>query len=339
MAYQSTSAIKSVIDLNDTTSTIKWRLTDACNYRCSYCVRAYLARAKQDVQQLKDDWTRCKKAAPAVNRIINAMPGTVKIDLIGGEVSLYNLEELLVEITSPKLIRINITTNLSRPADYYIRLIKYCRERNILLGLTASFHSEYETLPRFFQKAQSIRKESAGALIFTLEMVSRTENQEQVKLFIKKCEFYEFDYLVEKDIKNGRQNDSLIKCAKKRTNARYKIIYSDNSVRFYYSRNDFITLKDKEHQDGLGFKTKGFYCYRDVNYTYIDRDQHMGKLRIAPDNPQAEKCLNLCPIEQFTPLKEPTICQSQACTLCGHITVSKERLPEIEKPASEQQQK
>ena len=75
--------IKSIISLNGMCqSSIKWRLTDLCNYRCTYCVRK-----KMNQPVIKDsvskNWQKIVNVIPEVARIIKELPGNVKLDLIG----------------------------------------------------------------------------------------------------------------------------------------------------------------------------------------------------------------------------------------------------------------
>ena len=89
----SLNRIKTIIDLKGTCqSVVKWRLTDACNYRCSYCLRSCTSQQNQDISLAKHDYKIALESAPDIARIINEMPGKVKLDLIGGEVSLFDLQ-------------------------------------------------------------------------------------------------------------------------------------------------------------------------------------------------------------------------------------------------------
>ena len=119
-------SIRSIIDLKGKCqSVIKWRLTDACNYKCSYCLRYSWSNKTQDTSLVQQDNELAIRLIPEIARIINEMPGKVKLDLIGGEVSLLDLETILngiFAITSDKLFRLNITTNMFKPAEYYTNL-------------------------------------------------------------------------------------------------------------------------------------------------------------------------------------------------------------------------
>lgn len=323
--------IKSIIDIDDCNSAIKWRLTDACNYRCSYCIRKVYGRLEsQDVEMLKEDLKIIFDVAPEINRIIEELPGTVKLDLIGGEVSLIDLKELLKKLTSPKLKRVNITTNLSMNESYYLDLIEYLYQRGIILGLTASCHLEYTTVEKFINKIHSIKIKSKDRCYIKTEFVSMETNQEECKKFMEECELKQITYLIDRDMRcDDSIRSNLISATSAKKNIRYKILFEDGTEKTYQSRNAFIT-GNLNTIHNRAFNSSGYYCTRDVNYVYIEKDKHRGKGPDTIDTWQRpvydeNNCRNFCYVSEFHVLQKPSKCSKKGCTLCGHFSLALEK--------------
>ena len=80
--------IKSIIN-SEKMFTIKWRLTDWCNYRCSYCLRKF----KGQDSILNEN--KILTTAVYVNRLVDEAGMDVKLNLIGGEITFLNLKKIL----------------------------------------------------------------------------------------------------------------------------------------------------------------------------------------------------------------------------------------------------
>lgn len=315
--------IKAIISLNGMCqSTIKWRLTDDCNYNCSYCVRkTFKGREAQSLNNYKIDEQNCIKICPEIARIIKELPGNVKLDLIGGEPSLLNLHIILDNLfkeCGDKLKRINLTTNMSQSADYYNDLTELCYKYNSEIGITCSWHSEFVSLDKFIEKFSKIKSPTNQKGI-RIEVVSREDNQEDIKKLIDICKENNYTYFTERDLFSSHEtNRNLICETSKQKKDRYKIITNKGEEISYKTRNDFIT--STEERDASVFTCGDFYCSRDYDYVYIDFTEHMGRSL----DPVA--CNIKQPIEKFKPLKEPTRCSKGiegVCTLCGQISLSR----------------
>lgn len=303
--------ISRITDLDQ--PTIKWRLTECCDYQCSYCIRRLMTR-KTSV--LEEDIEQCKKAVPYLIKIIDGLTQRtnqkVKIDLIGGEVSLLNLKELLDMVQTENLNKINITTNLSVGAEYFLDLAQYLSSRNITFSLCCSFHPEFTDLDSFFYEAVKLKDKGFH---FKVETVI-TEINTQVDAFIERAEQEGISYMAEEDLKNPDYTGKNVRSSK--PNVRYHIYDKEGNVTEYRTRNEFIL-----QYDYAAFPTTGYYCSRDYAYVYIEKDTVFGN----STNPDWV-CKNVYPIEEYSLLDEPRQCNRKACTLCGHINldVDKERL-------------
>ena len=308
--------IRGIIDIKGLCdSVIKWRLTDACNYKCSYCLRYSWSNKTQDTSLVQQDNELAIKLIPEIARIINEMPGKVKLDLIGGEVSLLDLETILTgifAITGNKLYRLNITTNMFKSAEYYTNLCNLVNDNGAELGITCSWHSESCTFENFFEKFEQIKSPTNQKGI-RCECVSRIDNQDDIKRFIDYCESKGISYFVERDL-NALSEDkkNLLVGSSSKKKDRYKVITDEGKELLFKTRNEVISGEFTNY--GFFVDAKNYYCTRDYDYTYIEKDIHMGRIGNSD-------CKKVESIYDFHPLKEPEICEKPGCTLCGHMSV------------------
>lgn len=322
--------IAAVIDLDDCESSIKWRLTDCCNFKCSYCIRRSWARVDQTINELKRDYETAIRVAPEINRLIEELPGkTVKLDLIGGEVTLLDLLTILKAITSSKLKRINITTNFSASFSYFRELIDLLYSRGTILGITASCHLEFTNIDTYFEKLKRLNDECKGKVYIKGEIVSCQNNQDIIKEYIERCQKDGIAYIIDRDMRGpGFSREGLICGASSNKNPRYRIIKNDGTELLFKSRNEFITGTNVYNYNRHSFTCVGYYCTRDYNYTYVEKDIHRGKLsdtrKYGLKTEDPTNCNHECPVEQFHILSKPTQCLNYACSLCGHFSVARD---------------
>ena len=313
-------SILSVTDLDSADFVIKWRMTDMCNANCSYCIRKG-HREKIDRGLIKKQEERLSEVADEISRMLSgASFSNVKIDLIGGEVSVLNLEKILGNLHFEKVKRINITTNLLRDCGYYESLCGFLHDMGTKISATASFHSEAQTFDDYFKKIEKL-KNAFDSL--TLEIVSTENNQNLCRKFIRKCRKIKADYMVEADLrfkKNGVCNSPIITdCSKKQKKARYKVVFTDGTERFYKSRNQLLIDTDNaENRCQKALHTNGFFCTHSFSYVCIDFDTAIGRTE------KSGKCSNRMSVEKFKIIR-PAKCEEQNCTLCGHMSIWREK--------------
>ena len=87
--------IETIIN-NDDMFILKWRLTEWCNYRCSYCLRAEKKMFSNinDMRNKDADEKIVLETAPEVSRILDEIAVPVKINIIGGETTFLNLKSI-----------------------------------------------------------------------------------------------------------------------------------------------------------------------------------------------------------------------------------------------------
>lgn len=296
--------IKSIIDLDDK-CVIKWRLTDVCNYACTYCIRKPLVH---DGHTLTKDMNACIDAIDDVKRIARELyeinNRLVKIDLIGGEISLFDQLNAMIGILfiEPCIAEINITTNLSRNADYYIQLCETAKKYNKVLSLTASFHFQYAKLDEFMDKAKIMHNYLEDN--FKCETVI-TDGNEYIDQFISKCNDIGCYYMCEEDMKDKTKKGLTVKNYK--SGNRYKVIMDNDEEILYTTRNE--VCKRYGH-DGFAIDTTGMKCTRDNNYIYIEQNM------VIP-------CHTKVYIRNYRVSPYPKYCSFGKCSLCGHMSIFK----------------
>lgn len=297
------SKIISIKDLDDM-GVIKWRLTDVCNYHCSYCIRRPLA----DEGTLMNDMVRCITAIPGVQRIAKELNEInnkkVKIDLIGGEITLFNQLSMILAIlySCDYIEKINITTNLSRDIGYYKELANVAKNKNKKLTMTASFHYEFTELDKFMEKAK-VMNELLGTG-FKCETVITKDNK-YIDEFIKKCDEIGCRYMCEEDLLDKTKRGQTVRNYK--VGNRYEVTMDNGEKLLYTTRNEVVKTYGEE---GIGIDTAGMQCTRDHDYVYIEKNT------VIP-------CRSKCLISDYHVSENLRSCTFGKCTLCGHMSIKK----------------
>lgn len=286
---------------------IKWRLCFFCNYTCPNCI--------QGVQECLDKSTIIEtentlySAAEALDtHILAKLPSDlkVKIELVGGEVSLLDLIKVLNCIRDKKLWRIQLTTNFSRHHQYYIDLADYLKSRNIELSLAASYHETQTSLDTFLLKAQQVKKHCT---LFSVEMVSTESNQELVEEFKALCEVKNLKYSIDGD-KTEAGKDINVSSNKQ---PRYTVKFEDGSIVNFTTKSMLIRDKRFIQHRNMYIRTNGYYCSYGYHYIYVEVDKVFGPL-----------CTDRKNIEEFKLKTALTKCPYTHCSLCGRMSLYKE---------------
>ena len=247
-------------------------------------------------------------ALPDVIRIaeeLNAIHNRqVKIDLIGGEISLFDdLCKLIDTLLFTNCIaEVNITTNLYRDVEYYLALCKISKCKNKKISITASYHYEYTDLDIFMDKAKVLYEELGDS--FKCETVITNVNK-NVDTFIEKCNEIGCHYMCEEDLLDMSKRGKTVRNYK--VGNRYKVIHDDGTESLYTTRNEVIK---KYGKNGIAMDTRGMRCTRDSNYVYIELNA-------------AIPCHSRVYIKNYRVSEYPQLCQIGSCTLCGHMSVFK----------------
>lgn len=284
---------------------IKWRVTECCNYHCSYCIRN---KFKQPSDNLKFDQELCVKTKDKILNLINKVNKTIKLELIGGEPTLIDLFPILSDLisnTNNYIKQILITTNFSRPINYFTDIINLCAKNNIQVNLVCSFHKEFIGLETFMNKIKLINSLNYSNLNLIVEMV-QTGDLELENKFKNICEENNLIYHIDRDSRKGISINSESLSNNKKTEL--ISLDEDNNLVEYSSFREFCNYKN--------FSPFGMLCTKDFDSFLIENGLHVG---FDPENNQLG-CRIKSDIDDFVPLTNLKVCLSK-CNLCGNISV------------------
>lgn len=318
------SEITSIVNLENS-AIFKWRMTDVCNYHCSYCLHFTHDRP----QEPDKDKQRCWDSIPHVKRICEEMSDNtnkkIKIQLIGGEVTVFSwLPDFLKEITTetPWLKCVNITSNFSRDNDWWINLSK---SSNVPITATMSYHPEgyRDGMEDFIERIATLQSENVFWYV-KAETVYCDEFQ-HAKEFSELCKEKGVDCLIDSDLrKKGSKTVNPHKYTHKEKGSRYSVSFDDGTTKDFQSRNEFLKLYAAK--DGKYVDCDGFNCSMLYDHIYCDRDTIVGCHPIFPKDDDGY--CNSCHVKDFHPFKTISPCPRSGkahhyCTICGNMSLYK----------------
>lgn len=350
-AIKAVDNLVALIDIRRDDFLIKWRLSDLCNYHCSYCIRNNRGGDKRkpyNRAELLSTEDKLCEVSKNIKRMLQGLPyHHVKVSVIGGEPSIFNLERIFSGLTGV-VAQIYITTNLSREAEYYNRLFDFGEKNNIKITICGSFHPDFTTIDDFFGKVDSIVEKNMD--YFSCEIVSNIFNQDVVKQFRQRCIYLGVDYKIEKDLINTQYIDYIMQESSFRrrepyylsyggeggitfykarpsnqdvidvTNARYVAFFSDGSCELFGSRNEFLTKMCKNNGNMIQTGEK-YYCTHSNNFINILYDKVVGRRSAGTS------CRESIDIKEFNVLPiEDSMCSGGCinCSLCGSMSIAKD---------------
>lgn len=126
-----------------------------CNYNCSYCFQG-THTAPNSVEQ-KTTVERFKIVFKYLNKLIEKSSyKQVTLTLLGGEITLFDLNEILSQLTTNKKIIIKIMTNFSQSIDYYEKLLD--NNKNLTFLFNISLHKEYLLYKKYKNKILKLKR-------------------------------------------------------------------------------------------------------------------------------------------------------------------------------------
>ena len=222
--------------------TFRWMLTKWCNYNCSYC------------NQVKGEKTAEEKLiedAVKINELVKGFETPVKIRLLGGEISFYNLPELLDKITADNFKSLVITTNFSNDFSVYEELKAYCNGRNISLLINCSYHDAV-TIQEYVEKVELIK--DYALIQFTLT----EKNQEEFLQLKTLCDEKQVVWRTDPDKRRGIKRENYL--ASDHFMKAFYYVDEDNN----YNEIDSATLRRELELPKLGYS-----CHADRS-VFID---------------------------------------------------------------------
>ena len=259
---------------NDNTFKISWKMTNWCNYRCSYC---YMSKSVSETIT-NTPIEHLLKIANEINNIIEKQANgrNITLHLIGGEVGYFDLIKILDCIKSKKLTQLIIATNFSSDIRYWYKLLRYCNSRNCWLNIIASLHLEQCNTEEFMKKIKIMVNHAR------IKCVINDNNVEQYKKIFSNLKGVVIQPTLERDKNNTNSEvskktkeyiDYLNSKLDKRLIPYYYIITKSGDKIPFYSNIEMIN-----NIEGGGFDPEGFECTAGLDGIRIDVD---GSLRRA----------------------------------------------------------
>lgn len=137
---------------------LNFQCTSWCNFKCSYCVQKNRKRPneKPSLNSLIEHSKKFRKFADDVNSLYPVKYET--INLLGGEISLFDMVSIVDPLVNQNCKSITLTTNGSANMTNYTDLISFCINRGIKLILVISYHEEFFDLTKFKQKVLQLHE-------------------------------------------------------------------------------------------------------------------------------------------------------------------------------------
>ena len=310
---------------NECDAIVKWRLTRNCNFKCSYCIQQECRKIQGFFGTLEEDIKKCMSAVKNVSRIIDEMPSDdVRLTLVGGECTLFDLEELLSKITSKKMKSVYIVTNFHKKTGYFKSLADMLSKRECKLSLCASWHAEFLSFEEYSSKMLELKK--YPNISIKGEKGILKGDADNIEKFIQFCKDNDIPYLTDYDSRERLTDED------KEERKKFATIHKLPSARIFTDNGtteDILSLSElltgdvdcesdcQKAKGQKGFRAKGWYCSRDMDNVYIMQNIHMGT--------SEGECRQFSNLSQFHPSKVPIKCPFSVCNLCGGMSIAQDR--------------
>lgn len=283
---------------------ISWKMTNWCNYRCSYC---YMSKSVSETITNTPEENLLKIASELDNIIkVQAKERPVTLHLIGGEVGYFNLIKILSCIKS-KINHLIIATNLSSNIKYWYKLLHYCTSRECQLTVIASLHAEQCNINDFIKKVKILGKNAR------IKCVINDNNRELYKKYFSDLNGVVIQPTLERDKNNINSNISketkeYIDYLNSKLDNKLKIYYivktKDNKEHYFYSNIEMIN-----NIEGGGLDPEGFECSAGLDGVRIDVDGSLRRTGCQWCGKKENWLGNLITGEYILPT-EPIICHT-----------------------------
>ena len=297
--------IKSVEILNKYDCyTIKWYLTDWCNYRCSYCFQKH-NNNKPTIEKLKYNAYRIASFIRANRDKFDKR--NIRLSITGGEISVFPLVEILKPIFNEGIDILSCITNGS--GDLY-SLVKECEKRKIKFYCDVSFHEEHVDLLPFIKKVSKLMSLNLNFHWKVLSVVTNKNIKIQKELY-NKCKGENIELVLNYERANEDGGESikltdkngidLIKNFEKEKSIYNCLIeYNNGVIKKYISRRDM--------ESEIKIDPFGWSC--DINRNMISIYPDLSAKLGFCDN---KKYININEIEIA---KFNEICKNHFCLWC-----------------------
>ncbi len=290
---------------------VSWKMTQWCNQKCSYCFQKHTEWI---------DYSKICTTADLLNQVLDKIDLDIDLQLVGGEITYYNLIDLLDNhLTSKNLKTITLITNFSRDIYFFNKLSEYCINRGVTFSIVVSYHDEYTSFRDLMEKIIKLNKDIR---LVHINVVVTNQNYSELKkdfieiknwnnelsdLFFKKVQILKdqngLSILAEKEFK--ALLEEFQKC-----DDNWTIIFKDNTKtklnrskcqvlnQSYFSYNCTRVLRLD-----LDNKFKAGTCYNLNTPAKVDIHEFLNKSK--------EEILEFCTSK----------CKQYKCNLCGFTKI------------------
>lgn len=288
---------------------IEWNIGKRCNYDCSYCP-SYIHdnfSPHTDVEIMKS----------TIDQLV-ALGKPVRLSFTGGEPTVHpRIEEILQYARHAGINWINLTTNGTRPSDWYIK------NENLYDHLVFSLHFEYD----WRRVLTNIRHLKANISVpFMVHIMAHHEKMEDVRQVeellngsipyaMRRIRWTEDDHNLFDDMRYNLNDLEWL--VEKNSTVEANCVIDDSPVKMYHA-NDIIKLHMNEF--------KGWSCNAGIESLMInwDGEVHRATCRVGGS-------LGNIYTGSFTVPTEPVICTRDNCTCAADIPLTKVNVQSQEK--------
>jgi MoaA/NifB/PqqE/SkfB family radical SAM enzyme len=276
----------------DKNGSMHWRIANACNYNCSYCVSDLKSNPRKSIIPNGHD------SLEFLNRIQDAFPGkwNFYFDGAGEPFLIKNFFDII-----KKLIKngnkVGVITNLSFPAS---KTLEFCEiTKGSLLYLKASLHLEQADFEEFLEKAILVEKAIGDK--FKVLSVARKEN------------ILELEEIGKRFFDNGIQF----------------VLQPERDYKSYGKENPYVKYEKREleiikHFQGFFYdkdsiKFRGKLCWAGCKYFIVNENGDVWRCYPALSLKSENGYLGNLFKGNFNFKKVPSICEYEYCTCSGPV--------------------
>lgn len=289
----------------------QWEMTKYCNYNCSYCYQKETHEKEfPNIENLKN----C--AIDIADMLKRHKTNKLKqLSLIGGEVSVLPLDEIIKPIIS----QIDILNIVSNGSGNLEKVIKLVLDSNKKIIIVLSFHEEFTTIEKFISKANILKEKFGNNKNFSINviLVVTNTNYKLIQEAAKKLD----DNNISFDIQPERHDLNLSV-----TDEEAKKILFINEKECKRRRCVVTDMNDDKKE----YINKGTFLLDTQNFTFYGAhcDIHKNFFAIKDGKVCVSECSNLdipISIKNFNPncfdSLEYIVCRHKSCPSCRHCNV------------------
>lgn len=302
-------SIKEIKRLVDADFAIRWQITYMCNLSCHYCIQ-YKNRVDFDKELLFIEQKKNEFTARKINSLIEQSKfKNVHFSIVGGEASLFDIQEIMENIPTRKIKTFHFISNMTAPVEFYINLSNYLKSRGCKFELLCSYHEQTD-LESFFKKAKEVKQ--TGAIVGCEKVSLGIENKEECKLFIERCRSEGLLYKIDGDSRvpvNEWGTKGIFAAAEVPLK---QVEFMDGTFK-KYTRSELVSdynIKESYKNNTQGLILKGFKCTSTNNFLNII-------------DSQVTHCSDSWSLDRFALKNEPIICTKAKCNCCFGVDVTR----------------